>query len=237
MLRARLLKMSQENSSNVRLRIEDPEAARYLVEPSARRFLVPFIGRARTVSEVATELDVAVNAILYRVKRMMALGLVIVARTEPRRGRSVRYYRAASDTFFVPFDITTASSFEELFRTTLQGHHDALLRSVTRAWAAMQPQVTWGVLIAGSQKGIETFAVLPELQQEELPSFFEWLVGPEGPALWDNSYPLRLALEDAKVLQRELRDLQKRYAQRQTSRGKIYLVKTTLAPLEVEDAS
>jgi predicted transcriptional regulator len=237
MLRVRLLKMSRQDSSRDWLRIEDPEAAKYLVKPRARRFLAPFIGRPRTVSEVAAELDVAVNAVLYRVKRMMDLGLITVARTEPRRGRSIRYYRAASDTFFAPFDVTTAISFEELFRTTLQSHHDSLLRSVMLAWAAMKPQVTWGVLVSGDEKGIGTIAVLPELRQEQLTVFFEWLVDPEGPALWDNTHPLRLALQDPKALQRELRDLQKRYAERQTSTGKVYLVKTSLAPLEVEDAS
>ena len=235
MVGAIVLKVTPQDSSRDWLRVDDPEAARYVVEPRARQFLEPFIGRERTASDVAAELGVATNAVLYRVQRMMALGLVTVTRTEPRRGRGVKYYRAVSDAFFAPFQVTSAASLEELFRTALQNTQDAILGSVARAWAAMEsPSVVWGVYARGSAEGLETLAVLPELPQGQSKRFYEWLTGPEGPAVWDNTYPLRLTPEDAKALQRDLRDLQKRYAPRQVSSGKYYLVRTTIAPLEVE---
>jgi hypothetical protein len=236
MLRGTLLKMTPQDSNKDWYRVDYPEAARYLIEPRARRYLVPFIGRERTASAVADELGESVTTVLYRVKRMIGLGLIEVRRVEPRRGRGIRYYRAVSDAFFAPFQASSAASLEELFTTSLKNHQDGVIGSVARAWTKLvSPSTTWGVYAQGDADGLGTLAMVPDVRQGQSYDLLDWLADPESPAVWDNTYPLRLSHEDAKALQRDLWELQTRYAPKQVCYGKPYIVRTTLAPLEVTE--
>lgn len=95
--------MKQKLASRRWLRLDDLEAARVVTDVQARRFLEPFIGQERTVSEVAAELNVHMSTVLYRVRQFIRLGLVREPRLEPRKGRPIKYYRSVADGFFVPF--------------------------------------------------------------------------------------------------------------------------------------
>jgi len=223
-------------SPSVWTRLDDPEAARALVDPETRQYLAPFVWRERRVSDVAAELGVTTNAVLYRVRQFLRLGLLEVTRTVPRAGRAVRHYRAVTPGFFVPFASSGTDSVEHLYEIALGGTGATLLASLTRAWSSLAEDPRWfGLYTYGDERGLMSNVVLPAPPDDPnaMPGdFLSWLLGSDAPALWDNTFPLRLSREDAKAFQRDLHDLKRRYDKRKLEEGgEVYLIRTTLTPL------
>src|SRR5262245_63096603 len=96
------------------MRVDDPEAALWLVDPDRRRWLVPFANGQRTLAEVGRELDVPVNAVLYRARLLVKHGLVRVVGQQRRRGRPMKLYAAAADGFVVPLALVPGATLERL---------------------------------------------------------------------------------------------------------------------------
>jgi hypothetical protein len=107
-----LVQMQRRNSSSKAALT--PDAAEFLTNPATGRFLQPFVGRECSVATAAKELNLAVNALLYRVKQMQGLGLLDCVREERRSGRPIKYYRTTEDRYFVPFDMVRAETVESL---------------------------------------------------------------------------------------------------------------------------
>ena len=96
------------------LAVESEAAAETLADPTSQRFLHPFLARDCTVSEAAEALGVSANSLLYRVNRLVEVGLLSVVREEPRAGRALKVYRSVADAFYVPFVLTKADTLETL---------------------------------------------------------------------------------------------------------------------------
>lgn len=118
-------------------RLDDPAAARVLADAYTRQFFEPFIWRERRVSDVARELGVSTNAMLYRVRQFVRLGLLEVTRTEARAGRAVQHYRSTSPRYFVPFAATDAVSVPALYEASLDNARRSVLAQVARTWSAL----------------------------------------------------------------------------------------------------
>lgn len=106
---------------------------RTLTDPKACRILATFIGRERTLSQAAADLDLSLSALTYWVGRLIAAGLLTVARRERRRGSPIKRYRATADAFFVPNAALIEhgrASFRAELRSELQA---ALTRSLAYA--------------------------------------------------------------------------------------------------------
>ncbi|MBW7916980.1 MAG: hypothetical protein H3C53_09915 [Trueperaceae bacterium] len=94
-------------------RVEDPTQARLLTDPRFLTTFRPFLARESTVSNAVAQTSVDMNATLYRVRTLLAAGLLTVCRVEPRRGRGVKVYRSTHDAYFVPYRSTPFASLEE----------------------------------------------------------------------------------------------------------------------------
>jgi hypothetical protein len=226
--------MERIDSSRGWLRLGNADAVRFLADPKARHFLEPFLGRERSASEVAVELGVAVNSVLYRVQRMRALGLLEVVRVEPRRGRPIKHYRTVADAFLIPFSSTTAATLEALYTQTFENLRHQLFLSVLRAWEKVNSDPrNWGAYLARDERGSVSYQILPTLEPADIPAAFEHLLSLESPAVLDNTWMPRLGLEDAKALQRDLWALRHRYGVKSLlPGGKTYIVHTAIAPLD-----
>lgn len=228
--------MTGDSSPSRWQRLDDPEAARVLVDPEARAFFTPFVWRERRVKDVAAELGVTLNAVLYRVRQFLRLGLLEVTRTEPRAGRAVRYYRSTSKGYFVPFASTRAETVPELYEATLEGARLAVMRALTNAWSGLADDPRWfGLYTYGDETGLHSHAVLPVPPDDpngKPEAFMTWLLSDEAPAVWDNTVPMRLAREDAKAFQRDLAALKLKYDDRRLKDGgDPYLLRVTLTPV------
>lgn len=202
--------------------VSNAEVADTLLDAKRRRYLAPFFGRTRTVSEVAAELGVKPNSLLYQVKRLLALGLLEVVSAEPRAGRALRRYRATSERFFVPFAASSADTLEALLLSTARPHAERFASHFARALRDM-PGGALGYLVGRHDHG-------------EVEAYFS----PDGVrtlALWEPDAPaagrawtvLELDHEDAKAFQREQWALWERYLGKRGS-GR-YLAHFDLTPL------
>jgi len=114
-------------------RVDDPEAAKLLVDEAFRTVLGAFIECERSVGEAAEELRLGLDATLYRVRRMHRAGLLVHSGTRPRAGRPVKLYRAAHDAFFVPFEALPYADLEETFLELHLAHARVMAKAAARA--------------------------------------------------------------------------------------------------------
>jgi hypothetical protein len=114
-------------------RVTDPDQAAILVDPSRVRFLRPFLGRECTVTKAARLVGVTPNGMLYRVRRMLDVGLLQLVREEPRAGRAVKIYRSCHDGYLVPME---AMRYDDL-RHRVRSHGRLLADQMTEAYATV----------------------------------------------------------------------------------------------------
>lgn len=112
-------------------RVTDEEQAAIIADPVRAQFLRPFLGQECTVTSAAAQVSVSPNALLYRVGRMLDVGLLRVVREEPRAGRAVKVYRSVHDGYLVPME---AMRYDDL-RHRLQRHGRVLSQQLTEAYA------------------------------------------------------------------------------------------------------
>lgn len=224
--------MKQNLPSRRWLALSDPEAARVVADPKARRYLEPFIGQERSVGELARELKVDMSSVLYRVRQFSRLGLIEQARLEPRRGRAIRYYRAVADGFYVPFTSTAHATTETLAPNTFGNLQVLLNKSIAAAWteAAGEPRAL-GIHVYRGENGLPSQNITPPPDEDEPNRFFAKLLEPDGPAVWDTWGTRRLSGEDAKKLQRELAEVFRRYPPDDNEGNRTYMIRLAMAPL------
>lgn len=92
-MQAKLLEMKEADFSSWQ-KVNALKAAQAILKVEERRFLEPFVSQEKSVGEAAAELGVAVDSMAYRVRRLKGLGLLTHTRSEARKGRAKKYYRA-----------------------------------------------------------------------------------------------------------------------------------------------
>lgn len=114
-------------------RVTDPAQAAIVADPIRSSFLRPFLGRACTVSEAAATLGCTPNAMLYRVRRMIDVGLLQIVGTRTRPGRPIKIYCSVHDGYFVPMNVMRYDDLRD--RVASQGR--TLVNQLTDAYAAV----------------------------------------------------------------------------------------------------
>lgn len=204
------------------LTVTDPAQARVLLDPDQRRYLEPFIGRAKTVKEAAEETGARLNTLLYAVQRLVRLGLLEVAETRPRKGRAVVVYRSSAEAYFVPHTAIQHAGLEEAIAQVNDQAEGLLRRNIIRA--RNDAYITWGIRVFRDPWGeININAALDAEHDLEL-------LAPDSPAAFSAWFDeLHLDFADAKALQRELLELARRY--RNKSGSQRYVMRLGLAPV------
>ncbi len=85
--------------------VTDPRAAAVFAEPARRHLLFAFIGRERTLSEVARDSGASLSLLHYHARRLVALGLLRETGEIRRAGRPMKRYTAAAEEFTVVGDL------------------------------------------------------------------------------------------------------------------------------------
>ncbi|GGO38824.1 helix-turn-helix domain-containing protein [Deinococcus humi] len=210
--------------------VESAHAAIFLADPRQRRFLEPFLGRECTVQCAAEELRVTANSVLYRVRRMVALGLVEVIREEARAGRAIRIYRSVADRFFVPYHRTDATNLLEVLLREQRAFEEVLQRALLQVMRGVHEEHGWGMLLYRKENGIALYdAIRPEEPWHALSA--------EDPAVLNYALTLGpLTRRQAKALQLDLIDVLARHSRATGGEGGgreegQYLVRLALAPV------
>jgi hypothetical protein len=140
----------------------------------------------------------------------------------PRRGRSIKLYRSTADSFFIPYEATSAETLEAALEERDVYWERLLRHNVVKA--RMQKVGSWGTRVYRDARGrlqIQT-AVTPERNYTTL--------DPGGPAVlsaWRDS--VYLDFDDAKTLQKEMFSLLKRYQREQGAQR--YIIRLGMAPV------
>ena len=225
--------MEQMHLSSPPLILRDPRAARFVADPQASRFLEPFIGRERTASEVATELGVAVSSMLYRIRQLLDLQLLRVARVEARGGRPIKHYRAVADGFFVPFEATDAETLGVLGARSAAALRYSLEVSLGAGQEALaQAYEGWGVRVGRDAEDRLDRSLVQEARSRDGYSATELLLDKAAPAIWDQHLVLDLGEHEAKALQQELVSVYERYYRRDGNNRRPYVIRLAMAPLK-----
>ena len=201
--------MEQAVSTRDAATVADAAAARFLLDAERIRFLRPFMLAERSTALAATEVGVSVKDMAYRVKRMLALGLVACTGQRKRAGRPVRLYRAPN-AFFIPFTSVPEGDLTEMVEALLRGPQRRLVRGLVETLADTERDLhRWGWRL--EIDGEERVSVRPSGDPDGNESLFRRLLDEDSPALYMANLPLRLGHADAKRLQRELLALVERY--------------------------
>ncbi|MEM7734937.1 MAG: hypothetical protein AAF267_04030 [Deinococcota bacterium] len=219
--------MSQNvNTYNIQVHtVTDQRAAKSLLDSDERRWFVPFLGQACTVSAAADQLGEKPNSVLYRVKRWLASGLLVVDHEEQRTGRTIKHYRAVADGFFVPFDASNEVGLLELMWYTNKPYLDDLFNGMVGSASHLSD--TWGVQISKVGEAVRVEAALSAGE----------VFNPRDariPAVFEQFATLKLSFEDAKVMQQELLELLNKYRAKQGEQT--YLSYLALTPATSKDS-
>jgi MarR family len=195
-------------------------AVEFLGNPRNHPFLESLMDGESTMGQVAQRMNQPLQRVFRQVNRMVQLGLVKETRTETRTGRSIRYYRAVSDRFFVPF---SDKSFEEfLLESNLKFEH-RFVAAIAAEWIKYAADnAGWGTSFALSGKG--RLAIQAPAQLRSGASV------PPSPAVFSRFCQWQLNEADADALMRELTDLAKKYAAKNGSGQQTFLVRLGMSP-------
>ena len=206
-----LLKMEEVDSSRPTseafYRVQSEEQAQLLSDPGGSRFLHPFIGRENTVAAAAQTLGCSLQTMHYRVKQLLAVGLLEVVRVQKRAGRAVKHYRAVSDAFFVPDDLTHYADLEERFLADLRPTLAAIARGLAEGIRCEGR--TGQCLFQDGREGVASYGCVERLDQ-----VIEFnLDYPYKRPNTDRRGDIYLTDEEARALGQELNSLFERYVQ------------------------
>ena len=202
--------------------VTDPQAARILTDLGELRSLLPFFFKEITLTEAASALGLKLNTMHYRARRLIDLGLLEIAREEPRKGQAVKVYRATSSEYFVPFEATSAETVEKLFTQLRAKTGELFEQNVARSFLEIEDI---GLRVSAHGKKLNVDFDTPDgsflARDTETPDL---------PALFTIDSIIRLEFSRAKELQRELEALLDKYnVEKQT--GQDYLLILGLTPL------
>jgi len=201
--------------------VDQPGIARFLSGPETFRFIAPFLGRARSAAEAASEIGVSAPRVRYWATRALEAGLVVAARDA---ASGVMRYRMRADALFLPAALTESGTIDALARAWSDPWQAVFVRSVTRLIEddgpvglriAREPDGAINAVLARTALHDVDYARLPPLSGGWITDM--WLDEPE-----------------ARELQCELQAVIDRYAQRRG--GAVpYIMRLALAPMGMPD--
>jgi hypothetical protein len=215
--------MQRASESRDFLRIEEPNIAEVVVDPNKQKLFGPFFARETTIAEAARIAQVSTLLMYRHVKRFETLGLLEVTRSEARRGRAIQYYQTVAKEFFIPARVLPLETTLEVVERNAQ---KLFLHSLGRTLMNHEGVADLGTRVSPSETGTGVVATHIALKPGENwdPSSVKEAALVES---WAN---LRLSLEEAKTLQKELEEIVERYSER--SGDEKYLLRLGLTPID-----
>lgn len=117
--------------------VTDHRQARLLTDPRSAAFIYPFLARERSTAQAAKDAGCPITTMAYRIRTLREAGLLEVARTSRRAGRSILYYRSSRDAYRVPLVATGFTDQRDqtrrigapIYRRITDAYSQALARS------------------------------------------------------------------------------------------------------------
>ena len=165
------------------------------------------------------------------VRQMIDLGLIVCTKIQTRAGRPIRHYRSVADAVFAPLELTSLDSVRHLFSSGRSDTQDALDASIETAWLQIGRDHDWGTHLYRPEPDAPVNRDFVPASLATSKAFWDAVLSPNAPAVWDQYAEIRLTHRHAKLFQRELAELVKTYAASSSDpQSRRYLVHLALAP-------
>jgi DNA-binding Lrp family transcriptional regulator len=116
-----------------------------LLDPNNLEILKYLMTSQWSIGALSDVLQLPLAKIYYRVRKLEKLGIVCRVRSEARHGRAIAHYQILETNWFIPFELTPASTPAELIASSFRpGFEQFLRRFGSLAERFTTPQV-WGV--------------------------------------------------------------------------------------------
>ncbi|GEM47461.1 hypothetical protein DC3_30960 [Deinococcus cellulosilyticus NBRC 106333 = KACC 11606] len=189
-----------------------------------RKALEILMLKSATATEVATTLGWALDATVYRIKKLLLAGLIEVVQEEKRKGRAIKHYRATSGAYRIRLSVLPFADQVEVFRTLDDPLRSLALQGLARSTSGTH-MGQWFMRFYVAEG-----RVLMDLAPTEQDWQFSEMTGANYPAVMLNWLPMHLSAEEAKALQRELMALLMRYQSKGDPQQFNHLLGILLAP-------
>jgi hypothetical protein len=149
--------------------ITEQTAVAFFSDPRNRLLIDAFVGdEGISIAEAAEKLAVGINAVYYKVRKMIDYGFLENCREEKRTGRPIKYYRLSANEFFLPLELSRHPTIEGHMRAVHEPIFDLTMKncasSAEHAWSG-----NWGVSFTQDKDAGELFSSLhPDPPQEDL---------------------------------------------------------------------
>jgi hypothetical protein len=190
------------------------------MNPTTREVFTSFLGRDRSVGEAAEALGRGIDAVLYRVRRLHAAGLLEVVDRVARRGRPIRRYRAPHDAWFIPFEVLPYADLEEAFLALTRSQAEQVARASAH-WLVRRPWAGYHIGVDAAGRPWMTGAGAGGAPASIVGDVFASGRPPSGPGdhPLDASLELRLSHDDVRALNADLTALVATYLAREQPGG------------------
>ena len=185
-------------------RASNARTAAAFANPLRRRLLLLLAVHDYSLAELAKKTSQDLKILHYHITQLRKLGLLVVARTQRRAGRPIKYYRAKARAFFVPSAVMPSP------------HAKALMVELTDSLAKQRQKSDEGVLYCVAEDGTPQMRPIQHLPAEKSLSADQWRV-------------LRLSRGEAVQLTKTVSDCLEPYSMRQSD-GELYLLHFALVP-------
>lgn len=185
-------------------RVGNARTAAAFGNPLRRRLLLLLAVRDYSLADLTKKTGQDLKFLHYHITELRKLGLLVVARTQRRAGRPIKYYRARASAFFVPSAVMPSP------------HAKALMVELSNSLAKQRQKSDEGVLYFVAEDGTPQMRPIQHLLVEKFPGTDQWRV-------------LRLSRAEALQLAKDISNCLKPYSVRQSD-GEPYLLHFALVP-------
>jgi Helix-turn-helix domain len=139
--------MKAPDSSSSARRVHSVPVARALLD-AGNLEIVKHLMRAELAAQpLAEALNLPLSKIHYRLRTLERLGIATCVRSQPRGGRAIRHYRILETHWFVPFELTSASTPSELIASSFRPLFERFLNRFGDLAERVTTPDAWGINI------------------------------------------------------------------------------------------
>jgi hypothetical protein len=123
--------------------VNHTEAAQALLTPSTLKYFAVFF-QEQSLTSAAKNLGQPSSSLKYHLEKFIEWDLIKQTRTEPRRGKPIKYYQTVAKQFFIPFAHTKEESLLQMMLSLQTPLLEQYCTDFVRAGQQIQPNANQG---------------------------------------------------------------------------------------------
>lgn len=187
--------------------VNNAEAAQALLDPERLKNFAVFF-QEQSLSKAAKILNQPVSSLKYHLEKFIEWGLVVHSRTEPRKGKPIKYYQAVAEQIFIPFETTNHETWTQMMHSLQAPLLKQYCTDFVLAAQDLQPEASQGGMclrVLENNRHSLDFSALPPPNINFQPDAIK--------PLWNSWTTIHLTAQQAISLHQEITQLWSRVLQ------------------------